>query len=201
MALTPDGKIVAVGSAGDKRGFAVARYNPDGSLDKSFSSDGKVLTKMNLEDSTSDLLIQPDGKILLVQGEIARYLADGSLDPSFAGNGILERDELPIRSVSAVQLQPDGKTVVAGTTGGEYAAEFGVARLMPDGVADPSFGSGGSVATFFSCSQTGKSCSPAAMYRERKASMLATPSSPSPVTCRAERSTKASAVAAFGSST
>ncbi len=40
----PDGKIVAVGAsiAGDQ--FAVARYNPNGSLDTSFSGDGTQTT-------------------------------------------------------------------------------------------------------------------------------------------------------------
>ncbi len=42
MALQGDGKIVAVGHAGGD--FAVVRYNPNGSLDTSFSGDGKQAT-------------------------------------------------------------------------------------------------------------------------------------------------------------
>jgi len=42
IALQPDNKILAAGTALNQ--FALARYNPDGSLDLSFDEDGKVLT-------------------------------------------------------------------------------------------------------------------------------------------------------------
>ena len=49
VAIQDDGKIVVAGSSDDLDGvndgdFAVARYNPNGSLDTSFSGDGKVVT-------------------------------------------------------------------------------------------------------------------------------------------------------------
>ena len=45
MALQADGKIVAVGIAGGNgSSFALARYNPNGSLDTTFSGDGKQTT-------------------------------------------------------------------------------------------------------------------------------------------------------------
>ena len=43
VAIQPDGKIVAAGSSftnGTGYGFALVRYNPDGSLDNTFSGDG-----------------------------------------------------------------------------------------------------------------------------------------------------------------
>src|SRR6188472_3181944 len=43
VAIQDDGKIVAAGAFGTAE-FAVARYNPDGSPDPSFSGDGKVIT-------------------------------------------------------------------------------------------------------------------------------------------------------------
>ena len=43
MAIQADGKIVAVGARGDGD-FALARYNTDGTLDPSFSGDGKQTT-------------------------------------------------------------------------------------------------------------------------------------------------------------
>ena len=50
MALQADGKIVAVGSTstGSDGDFALARYNPNGSLDTSFSGDGKQTTDFGL---------------------------------------------------------------------------------------------------------------------------------------------------------
>jgi uncharacterized delta-60 repeat protein len=46
IALQPDGRIVAVGTddAHPNGDFALARYNPNGSLDTSFSGDGKQTT-------------------------------------------------------------------------------------------------------------------------------------------------------------
>lgn len=64
----------------------------------------------------------------------------GSLDPSFGnGGGVVTPDGM---EVAGIAVQPDGKIVVAGTTAGE---EFWLARYLPDGSLDPSFGDGGEV--------------------------------------------------------
>ena len=68
VALQGDGKIVVVGNtnAGGTFDFAVARYNPDGSLDLSFSGDGRQITDMSGgTDSAAAVVIQPDGKIVV----------------------------------------------------------------------------------------------------------------------------------------
>src|SRR4051794_32776720 len=44
VAIQADGKIVAVGGEDLSSGFALARFNPDGSPDTSFDGDGKVTT-------------------------------------------------------------------------------------------------------------------------------------------------------------
>jgi uncharacterized delta-60 repeat protein len=81
--VQPDGRTVAVGSAGT--GFGVARYNVDGTLDSSFGGDGRATTSFNpllWGGSTAfGAALQPDGKIVAV-GEafdarrllLARYL-------------------------------------------------------------------------------------------------------------------------------
>lgn len=69
VALQQNGKIVA---AGDTRPgsfdfqFALARYRPDGTLDPTFSGDGKATTAFAAGESAgaSDLGIQADGKIV-----------------------------------------------------------------------------------------------------------------------------------------
>src|SRR5438105_496196 len=43
--VQPDGKIVLAGTSGAD--FAIARLNPDGSLDSSFGAAGKVVTDFN----------------------------------------------------------------------------------------------------------------------------------------------------------
>ena len=105
MALQEDGKIVVAGAQynfnTNEADFALARYKPDGSLDKSFDKDGKLVTDLYGEyNSGVALATQPDGKILLLGSvfdksigltdiSITRYNTDGSLDKSFDDDGTL----------------------------------------------------------------------------------------------------------------
>jgi uncharacterized delta-60 repeat protein len=156
VALQVDGKIVIAGTTSgyDERGdyqsdFALARVDGDGSLDTSFSGDGKQITDFGAGtvSSAAAVAIQPDGKILLAgsarvsAGEwkfaLARYRADGSLDSSFAGDGTVTTGLGG--SAYSVAVQTDGRIVVAGGSG--------LARYWPDGSLDTSFGDGGTVST------------------------------------------------------
>jgi uncharacterized delta-60 repeat protein len=88
-AIQQDGKIVVAGGSfrGGRDDFALARYNPDGSLDASFSGDGKVVTDFGGSQSARDLALQPDGKLVVAgDGVIARYNPDGTLDSSKQGS-------------------------------------------------------------------------------------------------------------------
>jgi uncharacterized delta-60 repeat protein len=65
VALQADGKIVAVGSDNDGD-FGIIRLNPDGSLDTSFGSGGRLTVDFfGSYDVAKALLIQPDGKIVV----------------------------------------------------------------------------------------------------------------------------------------
>jgi uncharacterized delta-60 repeat protein len=78
VAIQATGKIVAVGRAADR--FALARYKPDGTLDTSFSGDGKVRTNFTAyRDQASDVALQANGKIVL-----AGWAGAGGSDPRFA---------------------------------------------------------------------------------------------------------------------
>jgi uncharacterized delta-60 repeat protein len=88
IAVLPDGKILAAGYSTDGASlsldFALARYNPNGTLDTSFGTGGKVTTDFggseNLDDFGNALAILPDGKIL-----VAGAAQDGvSLKQDFA---------------------------------------------------------------------------------------------------------------------
>lgn len=88
-ALQPDGKIVLAG-ASDLR-VAVARLNPNGSLDTTFSGDGKKIFSWGALSRASAVLVLPNGKILLAgfsgpEGgniQVARLNANGALDTTF----------------------------------------------------------------------------------------------------------------------
>ena len=81
VALQPDGKIIAVGNAsnGIDLDFALARYNPDGSLDTTFDLDGKVLSPISpYADYSTDVVLQPDGKILISGWSDGSEISPGS---------------------------------------------------------------------------------------------------------------------------
>jgi uncharacterized delta-60 repeat protein len=162
VALQSDGKIIAAGTyyanfnPGDQSDtdFALARYNPDGSLDTSFGTGGQVTTDFSgHEDDAYSVLIQSDGKIVLVGSAnsttnyydfaAARYLSNGTLDTTFGTGGIVTTDfgahDLDIAYSAA--LQSDGKIVAAGTTvfnnGG--SEDFALARYNANGTLDTTF--------------------------------------------------------------
>lgn len=69
VSIQTDGKIVVVGSTFESIGepvsrAAIARYNPDGTLDFSFAVGGKAFHRLGIKNSYSSVFIQPDGKIL-----------------------------------------------------------------------------------------------------------------------------------------
>jgi uncharacterized delta-60 repeat protein len=154
-ALQPDQKIVVAGNSGVfgpfNIDFALARYNPDGSLDSTFGTGGRVRTDLGSTlDAASDVVVQPDGKLLAAglsasNFTVVRYNADGSVDPSFGVGGVATADFGGSDQPNAVVLQSDGKIVVAGFTGDQFA----LARFNADGTLDATYGSGGKVTTDF----------------------------------------------------
>ncbi len=145
MALQPDGKIVAVGTA-EGLGVALARYNADGSLDTSFSGDGKQTTDFAGSDAANGVAIQADGKIVAVgTGGLARYNADGSLDTSFSGDG---KQTTALRGRRRERGgDPGGRQDRRG--GPAAASASRLARYNADGSLDTSFSGDGRQTTDF----------------------------------------------------
>jgi uncharacterized delta-60 repeat protein len=154
VALQPDGKIVAAGWAGVQ--FALARYNPDGSLDTTFGSGGRVRTSLGGSARGRALALQPDGKIVVAGTpgfRLARYNPDGSPDLDFGAFGTISTDLGSGSNAFALGLQSDGKLVVAGQSKLDGSGtDFAVARYTPEafvvgGGLDGSFGTGGVATT------------------------------------------------------
>jgi uncharacterized delta-60 repeat protein len=165
VAIQADGKIVAAGGAGtgsEDVDFALARYNSNGSLDRTFGGDGKVTTDFPApspddEDIAHAVAIQPDGKIVALglahragPFALARYNPDGSLDPTFGGDGQVMAAH---GAASDVAIQADGRIVTAGGGNGAFA----LARYNPDGSLDTTFGDEGNVTTDFTAGGDGAS--------------------------------------------
>jgi uncharacterized delta-60 repeat protein len=154
LARQADGKLVAVGRAAGSGGkFALARYDTNGALDRTFGNDGRVVTNLSPGDDVAlDVAIQPDGKIVAVgrtgngNGAFAlvRYAPKGRLDPTFGGDGVVTTDFTDQGDFAAgVAIQDDGKIVAVGRADSAFA----VARYRPGGVLDPTFKGDGTVTT------------------------------------------------------
>jgi uncharacterized delta-60 repeat protein len=166
QAVQPDGKIVVVGTAAPARNgyaFLLLRFLPDGRLDPSFGTGGRVWSDLvtlrpplhggvvgdvALGTSTANAVaIQSDGK-LVVGGStqsgattafaVVRYLADGRPDTTFGSDGLVltDFDAATDDSVTALRLLPDGRILAAGAAGDAV----GLARYRADGTLDTTFG-------------------------------------------------------------
>lgn len=156
MALQGDGKIILAGNIDSVP--AVARLNPDGTLDTSFGTSGAVTTLFSGQGGrTFGVAIQGDGKIVtagtIFDGNassrfgVARYNSDGSLDAAFGTGGKVEVD-FPGSYDGAYDVAIQGtKIVVAGMTGraGTFPAVYdvGLFRLNANGSLDTTFGTDG----------------------------------------------------------
>jgi uncharacterized delta-60 repeat protein len=153
LAIQSDGKIVAAGfseTSGSLSDFALARYNPDGTLDATFNATGKVLTDFGGSgslDVANAMVIQSDGKIVAAGHSIAfggalvvfdfalaRYNPDGTLDARFNSTGKVLTDFSGSGSIDfarAMVIQSDGKIVAAGDSDASGTADFALARYLP----------------------------------------------------------------------
>jgi uncharacterized delta-60 repeat protein len=163
VAIQSDGKIVVAGYAdvgGPNYDFALARYNPDGSLDITFDGDGMLTTSIGTGvDQVYAMAIQADGKIVVagcanMGGQdydvaLARYNADGSLDTTFDGDGKLTTAIGAGREqANAMIIQSDGKIVVAGYAYmGSQDYDVALARYNADGSLDTTFDGDGMLTT------------------------------------------------------
>ncbi|HRI21584.1 MAG TPA: T9SS type A sorting domain-containing protein, partial [Panacibacter sp.] len=156
MALQNDGKIIqaGIGTLDGVNGFYLARFNTDGSLDKTFGNAGRVVTGLpGIQEEILSLALQSDGKIVAagyvdgVDIALVRYFPDGRVDSSFGTNGVVITDIRRYDYLKAMAVQADDKIVVTGITETEeYNTENPfIIRYNSDGSYDESFGDQGTV--------------------------------------------------------
>ena len=161
VAVQPDGKIVVAGYSlnGPHNDLVVLRYDADGSLDTSFSGDGKVLVDIDSKnDFGYSVAVQSDGKIV-VAGATAtdslgvlfdmaavRLTTAGELDAGFGSGGVKTVGfGAGSEYAMSVALSSDGKIVLAGYGSNGSDFDVAVARLTSTGELDTSFSGDGKV--------------------------------------------------------
>ena len=165
--VEPDGKIVVAGPVSVTAGpspphVGVARYNPDGTLDTTFSG-GTVTTSVLdtgnvVTGNALALALQPDGKILFAcptvnSVTLARLNANGTPDTTFGPTGtdgttgVGGSPVFTIESPNSLAVQSDGGILVAGFVPAltHVPPHIQVWRLNANGILDTSFGIAGVV--------------------------------------------------------
>ena len=132
VAIQPDGRIVVCGTSAQPFDlkFTVARFNVDGSFDKSFGENGVVATtfsqyngdakKVFLTGQNEDKIVVAGSNYDIFSGEgdfaVVGYNTDGSLDAEFGNNGVQLTDIGDGDYLTGSDLQTDGKIVTVGYT-------------------------------------------------------------------------------------
>ncbi|HEV7643284.1 MAG TPA: hypothetical protein VGO50_05010 [Pyrinomonadaceae bacterium] len=131
---------------------------------------GSVITRFNVaqqDGQATGIALQSDGKIIVIgstarwdynETAMARYNGDGTLDTTFGSGGMVRR-HLTLSTdieevIRGVAIQPDGKILVTGDSMrympppllNNIWTQF-VARFLPNGTLDSTFGVGGIVRT------------------------------------------------------
>lgn len=170
IALRSDGKILLSGNSnssaaqGTYKQHCLMLVNPDGTLDTTFGTNGKIFTNFQVNNSQQikNLMLLSDNSILISgaiytnnqagnDGFVAKYNATGQLDSSFGTNGVSTVSFVNSNGflgmsdyINGMTIQNDNKIVVAGLTSGyQMSTKSCVARFNSDGTIDTTFGSNG----------------------------------------------------------
>jgi uncharacterized delta-60 repeat protein len=171
--LMPDLRIVCIGTCsgnanGGVNGIGIMRFMPDGTLDPTFSGDGKLVYSAAsftpFAKAYGHLLT--DGRIVGI-GSVwdasfidhffaVAFDSTGEIDPTFGTGGVFT-DATPLaiyNNYFGTALQTDGKILMMAN--GTAANSIEVMRIGDDGTVDPGFGtSGRSSMTFSGMTATG----------------------------------------------
>lgn len=185
IAIQADGKLVVAGTTAasatsSQRFAALARLNPNGSLDATFGSGGIVTSNRVVGSivvgSISAMAIQSNGRILVAGSAgtdflLARFTSSGNPDTSFGMvsgglpnlTGAITTDFGGTDIAQAMAIQGDGRIVVVGSSVAVGDSRFAIARYASNGLLDNTFGSGGRVTTDFVSDDNGGATGDAAL--------------------------------------
>jgi uncharacterized delta-60 repeat protein len=145
----PDGTTLVLQPG--RVGVAVARYLPDGRLDRSFGDDGVGLDpKVNSFDE-GKIAAGPGGTILaLTGGAISRFTAGGELDRRYGEGGHVRYSRsVEYPGVTTAVASPNGAVVVVEPDPNRRAGRVVTIRYGPTGRRDRTYGHDASEAAAF----------------------------------------------------
>lgn len=145
-------------TAGDR--FVVLARRSNGSVDRRFGDDGRAEVVLPQQAAASAFALQAASRPLVLgthQDErgysLVRFTATGRRDASFGTDGLATASTFTSSSAlvqaRALAIQQDGKILVGGSSRPEASgpspagSDMAVARYLPDGELDPSFGDQG----------------------------------------------------------
>jgi len=129
-----------------------------GTLDRSFSTDGKIISETYRGNYCNSTAMQADGKIIVAGSGgyddiggflLARYNSDGTIDNSFGNEGrsVVGVSETAGEYIESIVILADGKILAAGWFGSYGSIDIALLRYNPNGSLDSSFGVNGIVIT------------------------------------------------------
>lgn len=156
MSVLQDGKILLAGSAdhdaSDDASGVLVRLLPDGTLDQTFGSNGRVLILKGYMNGNlaRAATVLPDGKILIAvhflhigpSGALLRYSAEGLPDTTFGSGGLIF-GQWEETEAAALQPAPGGKILLAGTFIEQGNADMILRQFNENGEPDYNFGDSG----------------------------------------------------------
>lgn len=171
ITMQDDGKIILAGistaSNETRSDFAVARFNTNGTLDTTFSSDGKaVISFGDFSAFANSVAVQPshmggrivvagyDTTLAMLQQQhdfaIARLNSNGTMDAQFGSAGRVTTQFGSLDSgISSIVLSGTKIVAVGNARNLATGADFAIARYNLNGTLDTTFDTDGKVTTSF----------------------------------------------------
>jgi uncharacterized delta-60 repeat protein len=164
--IAGENRIVLAGDARDSKSgaykFALMRLKPNGAIDTTFGSSGRVSTSLfGIAEGILSVAIDVNNKIVAggqsnvsscsdsMNGAVARYNENGTLDMTFGTGGKTTTDVYGFNDwIRKIVIQSDNKIVATGyssrtpSSSSPSNVDFSVIRYNSNGVADAGFGPG-----------------------------------------------------------
>ncbi|MGN6566952.1 MAG: T9SS type A sorting domain-containing protein [Flavipsychrobacter sp.] len=156
-----NGKILMLGNVlkDTLEELGIRRYQADGTVDRSFGTDGTAYCRLGRNIYLTGAALQSDGKIVVAGYRetdfinyvydlaVARINADGTLDSSFGNNGVtigMKPSHFLCLFGSKPLIQADGRIVIAGqAVDSNFSFSWALLRVNANGSPDISFGKNG----------------------------------------------------------